>query len=304
MKILVCISVFTALSAHGQDDDRRNTRNKGADVSEKVIAAYEAGSFHGMPYRLLLPEAYDESIRYPLILSLHGRAGIGDDNRSQLRGWNAKFLDSAWRRKHPCIVIVPQSWDSWSFFNERVPDVTTDKTWESDTWDAFFQARGGYPSEQVSTGSLTLALLLVEEVSRRFSVDEDRVYVLGHSGGGFGSWNAIWHDPERFAAAIPTAGGLPPWKDPIRFKEVPVWAFHGDADPVVPVEFTREIFERMKEVGGDMKYTELSGVKHGANVPGFSYTGDDLEKGWKTEISSERCDASEDIWEWLFRQRR
>ncbi|MHC4331932.1 MAG: carboxylesterase family protein [Planctomycetota bacterium] len=303
MKILPYILLLTTLSALGQSD-RRNTRNKGAGVPEKVIEAYESASFHGMPYRLLLPEDYDSSIRYPLILSLHGGSGIGDDNLSQLRRWTSIFVGPDWREKYPCVVVVPQSWDSWLAFNERAPDPeSSDQTWESPVWEKFLSARG-YPSDLYSTGSLTLAFLLVDDISRRYSVDEDRVYVLGHSGGGFGSWNAIWHDPGRFAAAIPSAGGLLPWKDPARFKDVPVWTFHGDADPVVPVEFTREIFERIKKVGGIVKFTELGGVKHGAERFAFKYKGDDPDKKFITHSSSNRCDQTEDIWEWLFSQRR
>jgi len=301
MRILPFILVFASISALGQSDPR-NTRNKGPAVSDDIINAFEPGSFHGMPYRLLLPEDYDDAIRYPMVLSLHGRAGIGDDNRSQFRDWTAIFANPEWREKYPCIVVVPQSWDSWSAYDERVPDPESEgRTWESSIWEKMFEARG-YPSDQVSTGSLTMAFLLVDEISRRYSVDEDRIYVLGHSMGGFGSWNAIWEDPERFAAAIPSAGGLVPWKDPARFKDVPVWAFHGDPDPVVPLDFTREIFDQMEKVGGIMKFTALGGVKHAS--AGFWFEGDDPEKSWITFSCINRCDETPDVWEWLFRQRR
>lgn len=283
-------------------NDRKKIRNKGAGVSTNILDAYEDLSFHGLPYRFLLPDNYDKSVRYPLILSLHGGAGIGDDNRSNLRGWNSIFVVPEWRNKYPCIVVAPQSWDSWSAFNERAPDPDK-QTWNSPAWEQRI-AELGYPSEQLSTGSLTLALLLLDELSRQYSVDDNRVYVLGHSGGGFGTWNAIWQNPQRFAAAIPSAGGLPPWRDPARFKDVPVWAFHGDADTVVPVEFTREIFEHLKEVDGNMKYTELGGVKHGADTHAFNYQGDKLAKKFITHTASNRCDATGDIWEWLFRQKR
>ncbi len=303
IRTLPLILFLCAVTALGQAD-RRNTRNKGAGVPDNVIAAYEPRAFHGMPYRLLMPEDYDPSKRYPLILSLHGRAGIGDDNRSQFRGWTAVFVKPDWREKYPCIVVVPQSWDSWLVFNERAPKRESGKqSWKSAAWEKRFAERG-YPSEQVSTGSLTLAYLLLDELARHYSVDEDRVYVLGHSMGGFGSWNAIWQAPKRFAAAIPSAGGLPPWRDPARFKDVPVWAFHGDADPTVPVEFTREIFEKIKQAGGVMKYTELGGVKHGASTHAFKYRGDDPTKRFVTHVASDRCDGTEDVWEWLFRQRR
>ncbi len=303
MKILPYILLFATVAALGQNDNRTR-RNKGAGVPDQVVEAYEPGTFHGMPYRLLLPEDYDRSTRYPLILSLHGRAGIGDDNRSQFRNWTEIFVDPDWREKYPCIVVAPQSWDTWLAYNEQAPSIKSgEQSWKSPAWEKRFAERGD-PSEEVSTGSLTLAYLLVDKISRRYSVDEDRVYVLGHSMGGHGSWNAIWQDPDRFAAAIPSAGGLPPWKDPAKFKDVPIWAFHGDVDPTVPVEFTREIFDKLKKVGGTMKYTELGGVKHNASSFGFYYKGDDPEKNWITYSSSNRCDPTEDVWEWLFRQQR
>ena len=295
--------MLMAVAGFAQDDSR-TIRNKGAAVPDDVIAAYQPGVFHGMPYRLLLPEDYDPSNRYPLILSLHGRAGIGDDNRSQFRNWTSIFVNPEWRAKYPCIVLVPQSWDTWLAFNERAPEPQNRKlVWESPAWEKRFAERGD-PSEEVSTGSLTMAFLLVDEISRKYSVDNDRVYVLGHSMGGHGSWNAIWTDPGRFAGAIPSAGGLPPWKDPAKFKDVPVWAFHGDADPTVPVEFTREIFDRLKAVGGNMKFTVLGGVQHNASSFGFYYKGDDPDKNWKTYESSSRCDGTTDVWDWLFRQHR
>ncbi len=303
MKILPYLLIFVALTSLGQED-RRQLRNKGAGVPDAVIEAYTPASFYGMPYRLLLPDNYDPSILYPLILSLHGRAGIGDDNRSQFRNWTDVFADAGWREKYPCIVIVPQSWDSWLVFNERAPNPgNRHLVWESPAWEQRIAERGD-PSEEVSTGSLTMAFILVDDICRRYSVDQDRVYVLGHSMGGHGTWNAIWQDPKRFAAAIPSAGGLPPWKDPAKFKDVPIWAFHGDVDPTVPVEFTRGIFEQIKKAGGNMKFTELGGVKHNASSFGFYYKGDDPEKNWITHSSSKRCDPTEDVWEWLFRQHR
>ncbi len=70
---------------------------------------YEARMFDGMPYRLLLPANFEAAEKYPLILNLHGRAGVGDDNESNLRNWSAKFVDATWRAKYPCIVVTPQA---------------------------------------------------------------------------------------------------------------------------------------------------------------------------------------------------
>ena len=283
---------------------QNNPRNKGTNFPKEGLAMFESHHFHGMPYQLLLPVNYDPNKTYPIILNLHGRAGIGDDNVSQLRPWSKIFATESWRRKYPCIMVAPQSWDSWSIFNEQYPKVSAREIEGlPEYWHARFK-ENRYPSDYVSTGSLTLAFLLLDQIARDYRVDEDRVYVLGHSMGGFGSWNALLADPDRFAAAIPSAGGLLPWKSVSSFKNVPIWAFHGNADPTVPFEFTKEIFDQLAETKGNMKFTELDGVRHNAVDFGFAYKGDDSDKGWITHHASNRTDKTENVWDWLFKQKR
>ena len=53
-----------------------------------------------------------------------------------------------------------------------------------------------------------------------------------------------------------------------------------------------------------MKYTELRGVQHNSWVQAFRYQGDDVQQGYVTRYSSDRCDRSQDLWQWLFRQRK
>ena len=282
---------------------QNQNRNKGAGIPHEALNAYQALDFEGMPYRFLLPENYDSKKNYPLILNLHGRGGIGDDNETQMRNWTELFVDKAWRKKYPCIVVAPQSLDSWSLFNERIPELTSDEIASfGPSWKKRFDS-GRYPTTTVSTGSLSMAFLLVDKISRDYSVDTKRIYVMGHSMGGAGSWNAIWAAPERFAAAIPSAGGIGPWKDKSRFKNVPIWTFHGDADPTVPFSFSSEIFDAMKEDGGNMKFTVLKDVKHNASNYAFYYKGDDQEKGYITHESSDRCDPTPNVWDWLFKQK-
>ena len=134
-------------------------------------------------------------------------------------------------------------------------------------------------------------------------IDPDRVYVLGHSMGGFGTWNAICQQPDRFAAAIPSAGGCDPRNDIRRIVDVPVWAFHGNADETVPVDLTRDAFRQLCELKANAKYTELGGVGHGQQHT-FVYVGDDPARGFETQYASDRCDRTGDVWDWLFKQKR
>lgn len=277
--------------------------NRGAGSPTEVINAYEALEFMGMPYRFLLPENYDSQKKYPLILSLHGGAGVGDDNESQMRNWTEVFVDKVWRKKYPCVVIAPQSRSSWSLFNERIPELPPEKiSGFSPGWRSRFES-GRYSPDTISTGSLTMAFFLVDKIARDYSIDTKRIYVMGHSMGGAGTWNAIWAEPDKFAAAIPSAGGLLPFKDKSSLKKTPIWAFHGDIDNVVPFDFSSSIFDAMKEAKGNMKFTVLKDVKHNASDYTFYYEGDDLKKGYITQQSSELCDPTPSVWDWLFKQR-
>ena len=184
-----------------------------------------------------------------------------------------------------------------------VPDLTEQ---DMEQWPAVYR---DYLTEQQLSElrkgkDLGTVLELLDELSGEFNIDADRVYVLGHSMGGGGVWQAIHQQPERFAAAIPTAGGLLPWLDARRTRDVPIWNFHGSVDPQVPVEFSRLIFAELKSLGGNMKYTELEGMPHEIEMTAFVYEGDDPDRGFITQYSSDRCDRTQNIWDWLFAQRR
>jgi len=77
------------------------------------------------------------------------------------------------------------------------------------------------------------------------SLDRSRLYVTGHSMGGYGALAAA--TTGRFAAAVPVAcAGAP---DPARLKGVPIWAFHGRNDVVVPSFYSEELISRLREMG-------------------------------------------------------
>ena len=203
-------------------------------------------------------------------------------------------------------MLAPQSDVSWNDPTSPhggTPDLSDEAV---ASWPEAWRSRIDRYRERLSatpTGNLHLVLDLIDnQLSKQFKIDPNRIYCLGHSMGGFGTFTAICQHPDRFAAAIPTAGGFLPWRDPSRIKDVPIWTFHGSADTVVPTDFTREVFAKMKQLGGNMKYTELRGVGHGANAIAFQYTGDDPTKGYITQYASDRPDKTADIWDWLFKQ--
>lgn len=268
----------------------------------ELMEIFEAREFDGLLFRLFTPEV-KEGERYPLVLSLHGAGGKGSDNRKNLKFWNGILTEPKFQSENPCFVVAPQSVGAWRVKGSE-PEVTDELVASfPKVWQKVVERRLGFV-EANRGGNLGTVFALLDDLAEKQPIDTDRVYVLGHSMGGFGSFECLAMQPDRFAAAIPSAGGLSPWHDPAKFKHVPVWAFHGDQDTTVIPELTEAVFDRIKEVGGNMKFTTLGGVGHGANAFAFVYEGDGMDLNFSTAVSSDVCDSEEDVWKWLFSKKR
>ncbi len=274
-------------------------------VSEAMLKLYEAREFKGVPYRLLKPIDLENNPdkKYPMILSLHGAGGTGTDNVRNLREQNNVLAEESLRRKHPCFVVVPQSIGFW-----RTPAMSPHYTDESiakmpaDWKDTVSRHKNRLQSTEGAC--LDRVYLLLDALAKEFPIDTDRVYVLGHSGGGFGTWTAVADQPNRFAAALSSAGWLAPWFDANIVKDVPFWSFQGAKDKTSQVSQGNSTFERMKAIGANMKFTEVANIGHGVGGVAFRYTGDSKENTGVTKYASDRCDKTADVWNWLFSKKR
>ena len=223
-------------------------------LSGQDLSLYQKREFTGkdgkiMPYRILYPENYDQSKKYPLVLLLHGGGERGNDNEKQLVHGAKLFLQPENRAKYPCIVIVPQCpegdyWASVKFERTKYP------------LDLDFNY--GYPV----TWALDHALQLVRTIAKTERVDKKRIYITGLSMGGMGTFEAVYRKPRLFAAAAPTCGGGDVKAYNKKAAKVPFRIFHGDVDGVIPVKHSREMTERLKALGADVVYTEYPDVNH------------------------------------------
>ena len=219
----------------------------------EALVAFEANSFTSsegyiLPYRILWPKDYDRARQkqYPLVLFLHGAGERGDDNRLQLTHGTTIFLNEENRTNFPAIVVMPQCA-------------------KDDYWAQMRQQEDGsrvynfneIPNPGLAATSELLDLLLLEE-----KVDSDRVYLVGISMGGMGTFELLARRPYTFAAAVPICGGTNPALVPLYADQVPLWIFHGDQDGVVSVEDSRRVVEVLEKLGVAVKYTEYKGVQH------------------------------------------
>jgi predicted peptidase len=102
---------------------------------------------------------------------------------------------------------------------------------------------------------------LLDEVIASYPVDPDRLYLTGLSMGGYGTWHLAAAQPERFAAIAPICGGGNP-QAAGKFKNLPVWAFHGAKDNVVPLSESEIMVSALKAYDGNVKFTVYPEAAH------------------------------------------
>jgi predicted peptidase len=230
--LLLGISLFAISCTAQRVADLQKT-----NVFETKI--YKAVDGKTMPYRLFVPDGYDKNKKYPLVLWLHGGGARGTDNEKQITEGNTLGA-TIWTKtenqaKWPSFVLAPQC--------------PVGEWWATND------------SEMRPSPQLEMAVELLKELQKQFAIDPERLYVGGQSMGGYGTWSIISEFPDMFAAALPLCGG----GNRSRAKglvNVPVWAFHGDADTAVNVSQSRAMIDAIRLAGGDPKYTEYKGVGH------------------------------------------
>ena len=191
------------------------------------------------PYRILKPDNRNTSA--PLVVFLHGAGERGSDNKRQLTYLPTRFVDAPHLNTRNCFVLAPQC--------------PTDDVW------APFGPRGSKPVEQ--TMAMKAVVTTIEKILSEENIDTSRIYLTGLSMGGYGSWDLAARHPGWFAAVVPICGGGDT-STASRLVDLPIWAFHGDKDQIVPERASREMVLAVRNAGGRPAYTVLPGVGHGS----------------------------------------
>ena len=178
-----------------------------------------------LDYLVYLPEDYGKERKsWPLMVFLHGAGERGNDLNLVKKHGPPKRVDQG--ENLPFIIISPQC--------------PTEKWWPS-------------------MGEHIMAM--IDETSENYSVDENRIYLTGLSMGGYGTWTISSMYPERFAAIAPVCGGGQPYTAR-NLKNVPIWAFHGAQDRVVPLQRSQEMVDAVNKAGGNAKLTVYPQADH------------------------------------------
>lgn len=163
------------------------------------------------PYMSKAPASYDPAKQYPLIVLLHGLGGSG----SNINGYFAlnSLVDS-----QGFLLAWPDGTNSGFGRFWNATDVCCDV---------------------LNSGVDDVGYLnaVMADMSKRYNVDPKRVYIVGHSNGGFMAHRLACDSAIRIAAIISLAGAQ--WTDVSKCRPaepVAVLQIHGDADTTVPYE--------------------------------------------------------------------
>lgn len=190
------------------------------------------------PYALYLPKNFKEKKKYPLVVMLHG---AGSNHRLELRRVFGKS-----NAPGETDVEASLSFPAWKDVDYIVAAPYARGT-------AGYQ---GFVEKDVYD--------MLDDVKKRFRIDEDRIYLTGLSMGGGGTLWIGLSRPDIWAAIAPVCPAPPNGTKDLapNALNLPVHFFHGDADQAVPVAGTREWVKRLQELGTAVEYKEYPGVNH------------------------------------------
>lgn len=202
-----------------------------------ITGSWALSEHDGLKFAIYGGKSLSAENKYPLVLALHGKSP-NTENGKQVAGWMNTFTKKENESARPCFVVAPLS---------AQPAAGQGTGWNG--------------------GEVEQVIKLVKTLVKNLPVDPKRVYIVGHSMGGFGTCHIMGSEPRLFAAAIPVSGVSS--GDVSAMDRKPVWMFHAADDNVVPVTGAREFAEAMKK-DKQFKYTESPTGGHGVVGPVFN----------------------------------
>ena len=177
-------------------------------------------------YLIYTPDDYtlNHQDSFPVLIYLHGGSHRGND-LELLKGYGLpKLIDEG--KNFDFIVVSPQC--------------PNDKYWTSENWfDSLFL-----------------------DLKAKYRIDTSRIYATGISMGGFGTWELAMNYPKLIRAIVPLCGGCNDSLNVCKINHIPIWAFHGDKDKLIPVTETMQLVRRLKACKGQIKFTRLANRGH------------------------------------------
>ena len=233
------------------EDTTPNGTNGSVAGKEHTPASFTACSINTSQlgtFRYWLYTPSDPTENMPLIVYLHGGSGKGDDlNLITAVDGFPQYLQSGQLGDVRAYVVIPQ-----------LP--STQKGWVN-------------AAESISE--------LIDHTVSTYKINRNNISLTGHSMGGTGTWNLACTYPSLFARIAPLSGSIRNTPDIIdNLKSIPVRAFVGSADTIVPPDSSKEVIAALKAAGGSAEITVFDGADH-FSVPSLTFLDTNIDLiGW------------------------
>lgn len=216
------------LDASKRDDPTLLERLEQADPNRKEVGIIHASDDRKSRggFSLYVPEYYDSSESYPLVMALHGGSGHGSD---YLWSW----LRDA--RSFGAILVSPTAvGNTWSLMGPDQDSSNLDR--------------------------------ILEFVGERWNLDRSRMLLTGMSDGGTFSFVSGLRNESPFTHLAPCSAAFHPMlldeQDAARVQELPIYLMHGALDWMFPIEMARTAHQGLAEAGANLVYREIADLSH------------------------------------------
>lgn len=227
-----------------------------------------ADSNEQMPYAVFVSSKVTKDKKNPLIVSLHG---LGGDQNTMVRE-SLRSVELAEQGGY--ILVSPMGYNSggWYGIPPNPPRAGGPGTGRGIGAGRGPTAGGTAITEpaKVREASEKDVMTVLAMVRKEFNVDERRIYLMGHSMGGAGTYHLGSTHGQVWAALAPIAPAAMGMTNDrakvlqaIKDAGVPMLVSMGDADEAVPVANVRMWVDTMKELQMNVEYQEYPGVTHG-----------------------------------------
>lgn len=98
-------------------------------------------------------------------------------------------------------------------------------------------------------------LAIIEEIVETHRVDANRINLMGISRGGYAVWRLAIQYSNSWASCVVAGGACAPFVYAFKFPKLPIWAFHGGKDEIVPISVTESMVNQLKSLGSPIKFT-------------------------------------------------
>jgi len=202
-----------------------------------------------LPYTLFIPTKYDAAKPIALVVDLHG-LNITPLQQILFDG------TTDYAEQYNYIVVAPMGLSLGGWWGSRQTNVPQGASPQTNP-----KTNAAFTGQELAELD---AMTVISTVRQKYNIDAARIYLMGHSMGGQGTYylggahNDIWAG----LAPLSGAGGLATPEAAARVKDIPILIMHGEKDSIVGPDTSRRTALNLQAAGGHFLYLQQPGADH------------------------------------------